>query len=119
MNYKKRLSDYQWSNIYKYLKECQIIYARNEENTRRFVEAVLWMARSGSQWRFLSKEYGDWNTVYKRFADWAEKGIWYKMFYYFANNSDMEYIMIDSTILRAHACSAGALKKTAIKKIKR
>ena len=51
--------------IYKYLKECQIIYARNEENTRRFVEAVLWMARSGSQWRFLSKEYGDWNTVYK------------------------------------------------------
>jgi transposase len=72
----------------------------------------------------LSPEYGDWNTVYKRFADWAEKGIWYKMFYYFANNSDMEYIMIDSTILRAHACSSGALKKrqsgvSGIRKIKR
>ncbi|PCH59320.1 MAG: hypothetical protein COC05_07275 [Gammaproteobacteria bacterium] len=34
------------------------------------------------------------------------------MLYYFAHDPDMEYIMVDSTILRAHACSAGALKKT-------
>ena len=118
MNYKKRLSSYQWDNIYNYLKEFKVIYARNEDSTRRFVEAVLWMARSGSQWRFLSSEYGDWNAIYKRFADWADKGIWYKMFYYFADNPDMEYIMIDSTIMRAHACSSGALKKTALKNIK-
>ena len=118
MSYKKRLNSYQWSKIYNYLKEFRVIYVRNETSTRRFVEAVLWIARSGSQWRFLSSEYGDWNTVYKRFADWAEKGIWYKMFYYFANDPDMEYIMIDSTILRAHACSSGGLKKTVLKSIK-
>lgn len=118
MFYTKRLTDHQWNNIYKYLQGFGNIYVKNERDTNRFVEAVLWMARSGAQWRLLAKEYGDWNAVYRRFSDWAEKGVWYKMLYYFADNPDMEYIMIDSTILRAHACSSGALKKTAAKKRK-
>jgi transposase len=75
------------------------------------VEAVFWIVRSGSQWRLLAKEYGTGNVVYQRFADWADQGVWYKMLYYFANEPDMEYIMVDSTILRAHACASGALKK--------
>lgn len=110
MNYTQRLNAYQWANIYQYLSEYKTIYVRNELECRRFVEAVFWMARSGAQWRFLPKEYGAWNTVYRRFSDWADKGIWYKMLYYFAKDPDMEYIMIDSTILRAHACAA--VKKT-------
>ncbi len=72
------------------------------------MEAVFWMVCSGSQWRLLAKEYGNWNVVYQRFPDWADRGAWYKMIYYFTNDSDMEYIMVDSTILRAHACASGA-----------
>lgn len=105
MEYQTHISDQAWIKIYEYLTEFQNIYIRNKEHCRRFVEAVFWMARSGAQWRFLPKEYGDWNTVYRRFADWAKKGIWYKMLYYFAQDADMEYIMIDSTILRSHACA--------------
>ena len=105
MSYRRGLNDRQWSSIYDYLSEFTEIYVRNEEDCRRFVEAVFWLARSGSQWRLLPKEYGSWNTVYRRFADWAKKGIWYKMLYHFQNDPDMEYIMIDSTILRAHACA--------------
>jgi transposase len=59
----------------------------------------------------LPKEYGEWNHVYQRFCRWSDKGIWHKMLYYFAKNADMEYIMVDSTILRSHACAAGAKKK--------
>lgn len=110
MAYTERLNSYQWKNIYEYLSEYKTIYVRDESSCRRFVEAVFWMARSGAQWRFLPKEYGAWNTVYRRFADWADKGIWYKMLYHFAHDPDMEYIMIDSTILRAHACAS--VKKT-------
>ena len=110
MSYIHRLSPYQWDNIYDYLSKFKTIYVRDESGCRRFVEAVFWMARSGAQWRFLPTEYGAWNTVYRRFADWADKGVWYKMLYYFANDPDMEYIMVDSTILRAHACAS--VKKT-------
>lgn len=109
MSYTQRIKSSQWDKIYSYLQEYSEIYVRNEDNCRRFVEAVFWMARSGSQWRLLPAEYGDWNTVYRRFADWAKKGIWYKMLYYFATDADMEYIMIDSNILRSHACAT--LKK--------
>lgn len=105
MPYQQRIGVRQWSRIYDYLQEFSDIYVRNEAQCRRFVEAVFWMARSGAQWRLLPKEYGNWNTVYRRFADWAKKGIWYKMLYYFAQDADMEYIMVDSTMLRAHACA--------------
>lgn len=105
MSYRQHIGLSQWGRIYEYLREFPEIYVRNEDQCRRFVEAVFWMARSGAQWRLLPREYGEWNTVYRRFADWAKKGIWYKMLYYFAKDPDMEYIMIDSTILRAHACA--------------
>ena len=105
MSYKHRISASQWRRIYHYLLDFSDIYVRNDDNCRQFVEAVFWLARSGSQWRLLPKEYGDWNAVYRRFSDWAKKGIWYKMLYYFQSDADMEYIMIDSTILRAHACA--------------
>ena len=105
MSYKQQIQGKQWKKIYEYLSEFKEIYVQNEEQCRRFVEGVFWMVRSGSQWRLLPEEYGSWNTVYRRFSDWAAKGVWYKMLYYFAQDPDMEYIMVDSTILRAHACA--------------
>ena len=119
MSYSRRIGASQWNRIYDYLSEFPDIYIKNEDGCRKFVEAVFWLARSGSQWRLLPQEYGDWNSVYRRFSDWAEKGIWYKMLYYFSKEADMEYIMVDSTILRAHACASGANKKnTATRKIR-
>jgi putative transposase len=105
MSYTRRIGHAQWERIYAYLLEYSDIYVKNEEDCRRFVEAVFWMARSGSQWRLLPQEFGSWNAVYRRFSDWAHKGIWYKMLYYFQGDADLECIMIDSTILRAHACA--------------
>jgi transposase len=120
MTYTQRISASTWTKLYPYLSDFPKIHSGNEEKTRQFVEAVFWIVRGGSQWRLLPKEYGDWNTIYHRFADWADKGVWYKMLYYFARDPDMEYIMVDSTILRAHACAAGAIKKnTASRTIRR
>ncbi len=107
MNFERNISEKIWVRLYDYLREFPKIHTSNEEKCRRFVEAVFLVVRGGFQWRLLPKEYGKWNTVYRHFADWSEKGIWYKMFYYFQNDPDMEYIMIDSTILRAHASASG------------
>ena len=110
------LSDYQWEKILSFLKTCPNIYIGQENECRDFLQAVLWITRSGSQWRLLPIEYGNWNSVYKRFARWSERGIFEKLFEYFAAERDLEYLLIDSTIVRAHACSSGAQKNTGVKR---
>ena len=97
--------------MFKFLQDCPGVYTGQEEQCRRFIEGVHWIARSGSQWRLLPEKYGNWNSVYKRFARWDDKGIWDQMHQFFANDPDMEHLIVDSTIVRAHPCAAGAPKK--------
>jgi transposase len=101
-----KLNRQQWKKILAYLRTRADLYIGQTRNCKRFINAILWMTRSGAQWRLLPKEYGDWNTVYKRFDRWAERGIWTAMFEHFANDADMESVMIDATVIRAHS-SAG------------
>lgn len=107
-----KLTDRQWERMLGFLRQDRRAYVGNESRCRRFVEAVLWIDRSGAQWRFLPEEYGHWNSVYKRFARWCDAGVWARMLSHFAHEPDMENGLLDSTIVRAHACAAGAAKKT-------
>jgi len=107
-----RLTDEQWTKVRDFLRQDPNTYiGKDEQACRRFVEAVKWISRSGAQWRLLPAEYGNWNSVYKRFVRWCKAGVWERMLAHFADDPDMENGMIDSTIVRAHPCAAGAQKK--------
>ena len=66
-----------------------------------FVDAVLWLVRAGAPWRDLPKEFGNWNSVFQRFRRWAKKGVWKSLFNALVEDPDFEYLIIDSTIVRA------------------
>ena len=113
---KVKLTDSEWRKILPVLKSCAPeIRLGAGRDARRFLEAVLWILRSGAQWRLLPKEYGNWNTVYKRFSRWSDAGVFEKLFEHFSSDRDLEYLLIDSTVVRAHACASGAQKNTAHK----
>jgi len=79
-------------------------------DNRLFVEGVLWIVRTGSPWRDLPDVFGDWNSVYRRFSRWSRKGVWWRVFEAMSDDPDFEYLIVDSTVIRAHQHAAGAKK---------
>jgi transposase len=102
------LREDQSERLYELLQREPKIHTKDRVRERRFLEAVYWMARSGAQWRFLPAAYGAWNSVYKRFARWADLGVWQRLLEGVADDPDLQSVLIDATVVRAHTCAAGA-----------
>ena len=76
MEIRRGLSDAQWRRIEKGLPGKNGDRGRSGADNRLFVDAVLWVLRTGSPWRDLPEEFGNWNSVFQRFRRWAIKGVW-------------------------------------------
>jgi transposase len=112
-------NDRAWEKVKGFLTTEKRIYIGDETECHKFLGAVSWISRSGAPWRMLPKEYGDWNSVYKRFARWESHGVLERIMNHFSQDRDFRNMMLDSTIVRAHPCAAGALKKTVGRKNRR
>ena len=111
------LRDDQWERIAPLLRGKAGDSGRSGLDNRRFVEAVFWIARTGSPWRDLPVEFGKWNSIYIRFARWSNKNVWQNIFAVLREDADIEEVSIDSTVIRAHQHAAGAAKKTVSKRL--
>mgnify|MGYP000562466400 CR=1 FL=1 len=80
-------------------------------NNRLFLDALLWMACSGGRWRDLPARLGDYRSVKRRYCCWIEMGVLGQMLSVLAREADLEWLMIDSTIVRAHQHAAGARRQ--------
>ena len=112
---RKQINDAQWKRIDGLLPGKTGDRGRSGADNRLFVEAVLWIARTGSPWRDLPAEFGLWNSAYQRFARWSRAGVWHRVFASLAREPRFREVFIDSTIVRVRQHAAGAPKKTARK----
>ena len=76
---------------------------------RKFVEGVIWIGKNGGRWRCLPEEYGKWGGASTSVSSADQtRGIWQMIFNTLVEDADMEWVMIDATIIRAHQHSFGA-----------
>ena len=78
------------------------------KDNRLFLEAVFWRVRTGSPWRDLPPAFGHWNSQFRRFRRWAKSGIFESLFKAMSGDPDLEYALIDGTIVRVHQKATGA-----------
>jgi transposase len=102
------ITDHQWTLIEPHCLGKPTDPGRTGSEPRLFMEAVFWIARTGSPWRDLPEHFGKWNTVFKRFRDWVKHDVFKRIFDALSEEPDMEYAMIDGTIVKVHRHGQGA-----------
>jgi transposase len=100
------LSERQWVRIAPLIAGKASDPGRTGVDNRLFVNAVLWVIRSGAHWHDLPERYGKYKSVHKRFTRWAKAGVWERTFEALTSDPDNQYLMLDSTIVRAHQQAA-------------
>lgn len=100
------LSEGQWQRIEPLLPGKAGDRGRSGADNRLFVNGCLWVLRSGAHWCDLPERYGKWKTVHRRFSRWCHAGVWERVFASLVADRDNQYLMLDSTIVRAHQQAA-------------
>lgn len=102
------LSDYMWEKLQPHLPPERGRKCRPSKDHRMVMEAIIWKLRTGAPWRDIPEEFGSWNTIYSRFYRMSHSGLLQEILEILKQEADNEWIMIDSTIVRAHQHAAGA-----------
>jgi transposase len=104
------MSDDEWTFFEAFITAIRGRGGRPPEDHRLVLDGVFWITRTGAPWRDLPEEFGKWSSVYRQFRRWTLAGLW-ELILSALNESEAvpdTVQMIDSTIIRAHHCAAGA-----------
>lgn len=112
------VTDREWKSIRVFLppeRPCRA--GRPWMSHRKVINGILWVLRVGGSWRDVPSEYRNWSTIYSRFRRWCQEGLWDRILKSLlkkldaAGGIDRRLWCIDGTIIRAHRCAAGAVRK--------
>ena len=110
------LRDDQWARIEPFVPGGRKGRRGPRSDNRRFVDALIWMARSGGRWRDLPERFGPYQTVKRRYYRWIDNGVLDCVFEALAREADLDWVAVDSTSIRAQAQAAGGrLKRGALR----
>lgn len=101
------ISDDQWDAIKDLLPGQEGDPGATARDNRLFVNAVLWIAKTGAPWRDLPERFGKWNSVFQRFNRWCKSGVFHTVMEAL-KDPDLGALLLDSTVIRAHQHAAGA-----------
>lgn len=104
------ISDERWARLAPLLPGKATDPGRTARDNRLFIDAVLWVAKTGAPWPALPDRFGKHNSVFQRFNRWSRKGVWAQIFDAL-QEPDTEWLLLDSTTVRAHRHAAGARKR--------
>lgn len=108
------LDDARWASLMLVMQQIPRAWKRDEAALRRFVEAALWICRTGAPWRDLPETLGYWASVYHRFRRWCLRGWWELIFEAVRPSLPADGLMLlDSTTCKAHRAASGAAHSTA------
>jgi transposase len=107
MQRRHEMSDAQWDAIKDFLPGKEGDRGVTAKDNRLFVNAILWIAKTGAPWRDLPERFGHWHNVFQRYNRWCKKGVFKSIMDQF-QEPDLELLILDSTVIRAHQHAAGA-----------
>ena len=102
------ITDRAWAIIEPHLPGRKGVWGGVAADNRKFINAVIWILRTGAPWRDLPEEYGKWCNTHRRFCRWRDKGIWENLLNVVIDEPDFEWLMIDATHVKVHQHACGA-----------
>ena len=109
------LTDTQWEAVRGLIAGKRGDPGRTGKNNCRFINAVVYVARTGIPWRDLPERYGNWNSVWRRFDRWCAKGVWTQIAAVLGE-PDLQELHLDSTSVKAHQSASGSWRRAGEKK---
>ena len=110
MSKRHALTDEQWDRIKDLVPGKAGDRGQSGKNNRLFVDAVLYVLRTGVPWRDLPKRFGNWNSVWRRFDRWCENGVWERIVKELCEY-DFEEVQLDSTSIKVHLAAVGGRRE--------
>ena len=104
------LMDDQWDRIKDLVPGKAGDRGRSGKNNRLFIDAVLYVLKTGVPWRDLPERFGNWNSVWRRFDRWCENNTW-EMIVKELSELDLEELQLDSTSIKVHLAAIGGRRE--------